>query len=71
MAETNKTLNIIMIGSTTCLIYQRYSNKIFGILESFDDCPTRDRSKQGTMWQGATPIQVRFYFIGQNAQLVP
>jgi len=24
MAEANKTLNMIMIGSTTCLIYQGY-----------------------------------------------
>jgi len=24
IAKTNKTLNMTMIGSTTCLIYQRY-----------------------------------------------
>ena len=37
-AEANKTLNMIMIGSTTCLIYQDIKTRVLGIPGwSFDD----------------------------------
>jgi len=31
IAEANKTLNMIMIGSTACLIYQDIKTRVLGI----------------------------------------